>query len=159
MEKIGKVYKIWNNKTADIYIGSSFSCLKKRMAVHKSYCSVSALPLYNLMREHGSDNFQIEQIDELKTNSKDELRRLEGKYIREYKPSLNQRIAGRVRREYYEDNCEYLKDYQTDYYRKNKERLTNVIDCDCGGKYNILNKTQHFRTKKHKNKMPQILDI
>lgn len=153
MEKIGKVYKIINNKTPDIYIGSSFSCLNKRFSIHKCYCSTSSLPLYKLMKEHGPENFKIEQIDELKCNSKDELRRLEGKYIKDLKPSLNQRIAGRVRREYYEDNNEYLKEYQKDYYNKNKERLTEIIKCECGGKYNIINKHQHYKTKRHIKKM------
>ena len=36
------------------------------------------------------------------------------------------------------------------YYEKNKERLTNKIVCECGGKYSTINKSSHMKTKRHK---------
>ena len=95
-------------------------------------------PLYKAFREHGVDNFYIELIEKCPCNDKDELRRTEGKYIRELKPSLNKRIEGRTLREYYIDNeehfsqrakyynidnKEYIREHKKQYYENNKEDI------------------------------------
>ena len=53
--------------------------------------------------EHGVENFFIELIEKCPCNDIDELRRTEGKYTRELKPSLNILIAGRTNKEYYDN--------------------------------------------------------
>ena len=51
------------------------------------------------------------------------MRRTEGKYIRELKPSLNMIIAGRTKQEYYKDNRDRLLQQQKEYAEKNKEHI------------------------------------
>ena len=47
-----------------------------------------------------------------------------------------------------QDRSQYLKDY----HQKNIDRLEEKFICDiCGGKYKYMNKTNHFKTKKHQN--------
>lgn len=36
------------------------------------------------------------------------------------------------------------------YYKNNKTRLSKKYECECGGRYTILNKSQHLKTQKHK---------
>ena len=92
------------------------------------------LPLYKAFREHGIDNFFIELIEKCPCNDKDELRKTEGEYIQTLKPTLNVRVAGRTKSEYYNDNKETTKAYYIDneehfsqkakeYYIDNKEYL------------------------------------
>ena len=43
------------------------------------------------------------------------------------------------------------KQYFKEYFEKNKNKLTKDIICDvCGGKYQKMNQTIHFNSKKHK---------
>lgn len=43
------------------------------------------------------------------------------------------------------------QEYNAAYYDKNKERLTAKIDCECGGRYCRLTRSQHFGSKRHLN--------
>ena len=72
------------------------------------------LPLYKAFREHGVDNFFIELLEKCPCNGKDELRKKEGAYIQTLKQTLNVRVAGRTKSEYYNDNKETTKAYYID---------------------------------------------
>lgn len=61
---------------------------------------------------------------------------------------------------YQKKNKDKLKNYSKDYREKNKEKFDNyykdyrerhkeIINCECGGIYNILSKNIHFNTQKH----------
>jgi hypothetical protein len=40
--------------------------------------------------------------------------------------------------------------YSKIYYQNNKAKLSNVINCGCGGCYTTLNKSNHHKSKLHK---------
>jgi group I intron endonuclease len=89
----GYVYKITNNKTSDIYIGSTIQELKNRFKTHKSNVRIGKIStLYDYMRQHGIDNFIIELIEEC---DGDELDRKEKEFYEKLSPSLNM-IAPRI---------------------------------------------------------------
>ena len=46
---------------------------------------------------------------------------------------------------YYIEN----KEKKIDYYNKNKDKLNEKINCECGGKYTFKHQLQHLKTKKH----------
>ena len=118
----GKIYKIQNTINDDIYVGSTTLKLCERMRDHRKCVNNEAkqhLLIYKAFREHGIEHFFIELIEKCPCNDKDELRKKEGEYIRELKPSLNIRIAGRTKNEYREDNREYMKEYHVN----NKEYI------------------------------------
>lgn len=136
----GKIYCIRSFKTDDIYIGSTTQLLCKRMDCHRSsykswingykkYCSS-----FELMK-HG--DAYIELHEKYPCDSKDELRREEGKYQREMN-CVNKRKECRTPKEWREDNKEYLKEYERNrpnkkeraeqhkqYYKKHKDKLNN----------------------------------
>ena len=96
----GKIYKIYNTINDDIYIGSTSQKLCERMRQHRNDYKSSPrfnMLIYKAIREHGVENFYIELIDKYPCNDKDELRKTEGEYMRELKPSLNTQIAGRTK--------------------------------------------------------------
>jgi len=116
----GKIYCIRSFKTDDIYIGSTTQPLCKRIDQHRSnykhwikrttkYISSVELIKYG--------DAYIELISSYPCNSKEELKREEGKYQREMK-CVNKCIAGRTIEEWIEDNPTYQKDY----YEKHKDK-------------------------------------
>lgn len=177
----GKIYKIVCNETGKIYVGSTTEpTLARRLAGHrgkyKEYLnggnSISSIEIIK------NENYYIELICNAPCNSKDELRVIEGKYIREL-DCINKRVAGRTQKQYYIDNKERLKTQHQEYYENNKNkikdyRITNSdkikerkkkyredntdkikqimkqkFTCDCGGKYIYSTKARHFKSKKH----------
>jgi hypothetical protein len=169
-----KVYKIWSTQGDKIYVGSTTKqYLSQRMEKHRSdyKCwkdeNSKRTSSFKLFEEYGLENCFIELIEAKECNSKDELHRLEGKYIRELN-CINKNIAGRTKQEYYDDNREQLiekcrlfkinnkeliSDSNKQYYDLNKEtinqRKNEKNDCECGGKYIRAAKSQHFKTLKH----------
>ena len=95
----GKLYKVYNTITEDIYIGSTTQKLCERLSGHRRHFRSNRVDmlLYQAFEEHGVDDFCIEPIGEYPCNGKDELSKQEGGYIWALKPTLNKIIAGRTR--------------------------------------------------------------
>ena len=148
------IYKIFclDERIKDIYIGSSYNIIK-RMNNHKSDCNNKMslcynYPVYKFIRENGGIyNYNVEVIEILDDNiSWFDMKKREQEYIDMIKPSLNRY------RSYITDAERIL--YRSLYYRLNKSRINarrhKKINCMCGGKYTVNNKSQHLKTKKHK---------
>ena len=158
---LSKIYCIKNHIDDDIYVGSTIQDLKKRMNSHLSMMKTHPhITLYTKMNLLGSNNFYIELIKECPCQSSEELRKIEGNYIKEI-ATLNKRIAGRCMKDYFKDNKEQHKINMKQYYIKNKEarikyakdyQKNNVVNymCPCGGKYSTYQQQNHEQTKKHK---------
>ena len=154
----GKIYKLWSPQGNEIYIGSTVNSLAKRLSQHKSYRDCNSKYLFE-----NYDDVKIELIEEYPCNNKMELNRKEGQHIRNNK-CLNTCIAGRTKKEYYQNNKERIKEKAKEYnkdnkedikerekkYRENnKEHLNKKFVCECGGKYTHQNKAAHSKTKIH----------
>ena len=119
----GKIYKITNDFNDDVYIGSTCDTLVKRFSSHKSQINSSDKknrPLYELMREIGTDRFRIELIEDYSCEDKYKLRQREGYFIREL-GSLNKRIECRTKQERYEETRDILLDKQKIYRKEHIE--------------------------------------
>ncbi len=125
-----------------IYVGST-NDMKKRYNNHKGVCNnENNYPVYQYMRDNnGIENFKFKKICDID----EEYRRItEQFYIDTFKPKCNTYNA-------IVDNKEYKKEYNKVYYEKNKDRIKEKFNCECGGKYTNKRKKAHFRTKKHQN--------
>jgi group I intron endonuclease len=72
--KKGRIYKIINSKTDDIYIGSTIQTLKNRFKAHKSSAKLNKTgKLYDFIRDNGIENFTIELLKEIDTYSKKDI--------------------------------------------------------------------------------------
>jgi group I intron endonuclease len=167
----GKIYKIYNTINDDIYVGSTTLKLCERMRDHRKCVNDEAKQhffIYKAFRELGVENFFIELIEKCPCNDKDELRKKEGEWIRELKPSMNKNIAGRTineyridnkeyiqeqNKQYRENNKEYIKEHNKQYYDINKEKVLEPIKCECGCVVKRGSLLRHKRTKKHTNLM------
>ena len=126
----GKIYKIYNTITDEIYIGATTRLLCERMQSHIAASRSEKrrhLTIYKCFNEHGVSNFYIELIENYNCNSRKELYAKEGHYIRELKPSLNKIISGRTPVEYREDNKDRIKERGHIHYRENKEKIAEQI--------------------------------
>lgn len=118
----GKIYKIYSPSNSCLrYIGSTVNSLAKRLASHKhkyalykndKHHYVTSFKIFN-----ESDDWKIELMEKIPCKTKEELRKVEGFYIRNFR-CVNKKIAGRTIREYKQDNNTDKK-----YYEKNKEKL------------------------------------
>ena len=183
-----KIYQIVNDISDDIYIGSTCQPLSKRMAEHRASMRSNRdknVKLYQKMNEIGVEHFRIELIKECHCENIEQLRAIEGKYIREM-GTLNRQVAGRTHSEYCkefkeryeptkqnyrENNRDLLNEKNRTYYNDRKEEIcekhrqkynemTRVkIICDvCGGVHNKKNTPKHIRTKKHQEAINNILN-
>ena len=95
---IGRVYKLVSSHTDEIYIGSTVYTLSDRLCRHKY-----DYKKYMDGKQHYITSFdilkyvdvKIEPIHEGEFDSLNELRRLEGSFIRNTSECINKTIAGR----------------------------------------------------------------
>ena len=120
----GKIYKIYNTINDDFYVGSTTQKLCERMREHRSNSRSNKLEnmlIYKAFGELGVEKFYIELIEKCPCNDKDELRKKEGEWIRQLKPSLNKYIAGRTQKEYRYDNRDIILSKRKEWRENNKD--------------------------------------
>ncbi len=155
--KLGKIYKIVNDMTDDVYIGSTCEpTLARRLANH-----ISNYRSYKKGKGHyvtsfkiiENGNYDIQLIESYPCNSKDELHAREGHYIKTM-ACVNKFVAGRTRKEYEQQNKEQFKQYyqvnkesiknqQRQYYEDNKDKIKEYKR-----QYSVLNKDKISAYKK-----------
>ena len=94
-----KIYCLRNSINDEIYVGSTTQRLSKRLSYHKKAAPKGTSRVYQEMASVGVQNFYIELLENYPCNSKDELHKREGEYIRQM-ATLNKNIAGRNKEEF-----------------------------------------------------------
>ena len=159
----GKIYKIESLIGNCCYYGSTTQTLNKRLIIHKcDFKKNKGISSDEILKY---DDYKIILVENFPCNSKEELIRREGFYIRNNK-CVNKCIAGRNMNEYRKDRKEHIKKINSNYYIKNKNKITEkgkiyrtenkeILNkkyiCECGGNYTKKHKSTHNKTKKHKN--------
>ncbi len=117
-----KIYKIIDNAYTKTYYGSTIQTLAERMASHRrthrygNYGTTAS----EIFKEFGLDNCKIELVESVKCENQDELRKIEGKYIKE-NDCVNKIIAGRSKKEYDIDNHDKILIQRKEYRKRNPE--------------------------------------
>lgn len=175
----GKIYTIRSHQTEEFYIGSTIQSLPERFRDHKSKFNkfqnngkVNYITSFKILEY---DDAHYELYENCPCNDKNELTRREGEIIRATPNCVNKVIPGRTHKQYYQDNAEAIKEQKKQYYQDNieakkqyrqvnakaikaktkqyrqanAEKIKQKHDCPCGGKYTTVNKSIHFKTKKH----------
>lgn len=125
--KRGKVYTIrCRYDDSLIYVGSTIDKLAKRMAKHRTSEKCS---LYKLVNGDW-DNWYIELYEEYPCNNKEQLEKREGEVIRAI-ATINQVVAGRTRKEYYEDNCDKILEQSKKYKEDNRDKIAEYMRQKC----------------------------
>jgi hypothetical protein len=155
--QLAKIYKIVDNTTDEIYIGSTCEpTLARRLAGH-----VSAYKRYLLGKGHYITSFKILENDDYDIvlmadtpcQRKDQLHHIESHYIRN-NDCVNKVIPNRTQQEYHRENKEHRNEISRKYHQSNKEKLNVKKNqkhiCCCGGKFTTTHKSHHIKSKKHK---------
>ena len=116
----GKIYKLWSPQGTEdeIYYGSTTDELRFRKSNHKKKNNVCQSK--QLFQKY--DDVRIELVEEYPCNSKAELVKKEGEYIRNNK-CLNKYIPDRTIKEWRENNKTHLKEYTKEWREINKTHL------------------------------------
>jgi len=155
------------------YVGST-SNWRQRKRTHKSSCNNENDKAYNtkkyqLMRENGGfENFKMVQIGFKEHLTQREAEAVEEDYRVEIRANMNgQRCSSNCKtqqeynKKYQQEHKQEILDYRqehkqekTEYdanrYKENHQKLTEKVECSiCGGRYTLINKTTHEKTKKH----------
>ena len=168
-----KIYKIWSQKTDDIYIGSTTQKTLARRMSHHRCCfkrwksgKERCVTAYHIMN-HG--DARIELIENFPCNSKDELHAREGQIIRQH-DCVNKRVEGRGqkqrefetgrRAEYRKTHKKKIQVVNKKYYKNNKSKLkkdsktyrqnnNQTLECPCSGTYKKYDQSKHNKTRMH----------
>jgi hypothetical protein len=151
-----KAYKIWYDDEPDeFYIGSTKERLiSKRVSKHRSdgYIGRNSA-IAQLIHKKGSD-FNYVQIDSCMVSNSDQRRMFEQYWIDKLKPTLNQKRAHSIRKEY---RRQYSREYyhktgkvKQQEYAKNKYKNSKRT-CICGYIYldNQLQAQKHYNSEWH----------
>ena len=175
-----KIYKLYNNIDDEFYIGSTYMKLTKRIAKHRSASSQETFKnqkLYIKMNDIGKDKFFIELLEEYPCENIEQLRRKEGEYIKELRPTLNKNVPGRTRKEYDIDNKEHVQERTGIYTEQHRERIKErmqsyyqqednkarqlewgrkIVKCECGMDIRRSSLARHQKRQVHLNAMEQL---
>jgi hypothetical protein len=96
---IGRIYKITNTVSDDVYVGSTKNRLCTRWAIHKNEMKLNPnRKLYKKLRGVGTANCKIELIEEMDYENKRELKAVEESHRKRIGANLNTYSCNRVPR-------------------------------------------------------------
>jgi len=119
--KNGKMYMIYAcvDGADEVYIGSTTQTLSKRMSGHRSSYNHKYISSSILFDKYGIEHCKIELICNFPCETKDELNREEGRYIRE-RECVNKNVAGQTYKEWIQTD----EGVKSDLKRRIKYRLS-----------------------------------
>ncbi len=152
------IYKLCSTdlNVKEIYVGSTldFTCRKSN---HKYYCNNPNLKAYNykvyqFIRANGgfdrwrghpaSTHQEMIEVEKFSCNTRQELLARERFHVESLNATLNQRIPGRLKQE-------SSKIWRGNNDLKIKSHNKQKFNCDCGGKYTMINKARHMNSLVH----------
>jgi len=122
----GKIYKLYSPSKNLIYYGSTIETLAQRLAKHKyeykKYNEDNSRKYYTSFLVLDCEDYKIELVEEYGCNNKQQLDKKEGEYIKNNE-CVNNRIAGRTKKEYNIDNADKIKEHKKQYNIENASKI------------------------------------
>jgi len=133
---IGRIYKIICKLSNDIYIGSTFNKLNKRLRQHKDDYGKYLNEV--LDRQH-LEIYETLWISRLKSCNKNNPFALPLKkhYMMLYREKNKEKLSN-LNKEWRKNNME-----------ENKLKRSRKVECECGTTYSHNDKARHLRSQKH----------
>ena len=108
--------------------------------------------LYQIMNDLGIENFYIELIEHHSCNTKEELFKKEGEWIRKM-GTLNGQIQGRTPEQYRTDTVVQKQEYDKEYNKNNKDKITEKQKQNIKTIKNTINKKAMITITKRKKQL------
>ena len=128
----GKIYKIVDNTSDRIYIGSTTKELDQRLQGHYNDFLKFNRGKYHYVSSFAiicKGDYKIELVEEVVCSSKQELHKIEAYFIKQSPHAVNCNMPGRSKKQYYQDNKQ--------------------VTCECGTKYKNKDKDTHMKSDQH----------
>lgn len=141
----GKIYMIKSENSEKIYIGSTTRPLTERLKSHEIHFKMYKNGKYNYVTSFKIlelGDYYILLLENVKVETKTELERIEGNYIKKYQ-NVNKHVPGRTKKEWRTDNKLIIKEKKKEYYEDNKM----IINENCR-KYNIIHNEEQKKKKR-----------
>ena len=126
----GKIYRIPDSSYTKFYFGSTVEELSQRMAHHRRVYKMykrngkgQNLSVFELFDEYGIEHCKIELVETYACNDLSELRQREGHHIQN-NSCVNKNVAGRSKKQHYDDNREKLLEIRREYTRNNQDKIS-----------------------------------
>jgi hypothetical protein len=155
----GKIYKLVNDTSDNVYIGSTAQTLAKRIGGHrndyKKYLEGKDKNITSFKLFENDSKVSIILIEEYPCNNKMELERRERYYIESMK-CLNKVVPTRTwkeyKKEYNETNKDKILKHMKEYYETNKDKISEQnkerVKCDiCDKELNKSSLSGHKKTQ------------
>lgn len=146
----GKVYKIINSVNKKLYVGSTFLLIEERLERHKHEILRKHMKLYDEMKEIGFNNFSILLIEEINTESRSELLKLENKYINKFRSQYSDLCLNSISSA---PSIEEKKATKKKYYLKHKDKTYKIMRAKI-----TKNKESHEKYKAYMKKYSETYD-
>jgi hypothetical protein len=159
--KLGKIYKIVDNTTGNIYIGSTCEKnLSRRLMIHlsayKRY-SVGKMNYITSFEVLKNEDFKIQLLEFYPCNSKVELLNRERYFqntlicVNKCRPGIKIGLGKKeYDRQWRDENKEHCIQRRKKYINDHKEYLYKENKCLCSGHYTNEHYLRHLDSKKHK---------
>ena len=118
----GQIYKIYCNITGETYYGSTVNTLAKRMGKHRTEAKENSKKNVASRSIINRGDYDCSLIENYECNNKQELHARERYWI-ENNECVNKYVPGRTKKEYYENNKEYIAENKKEHYENNKDRI------------------------------------
>ena len=124
------IYKICckDLNITDIYVGHTCNLVKRRWE-HKNKCNNEKgkyykKKAYEFIRENGGwNNWDVIEVDKCPCLDFEEARKVERFYIEKLNATLNMNLPIRNKKEYYNDNIDYIKEQRKIHRSMNREKI------------------------------------
>jgi hypothetical protein len=148
--KTAKIYMVSDLNYTSRYIGSTIRRLSSRMSQHRECYrrftnggKQTYISVFSIFDKFGLENCKIELIENVVCENKEQLRKIEGDYIRKL-DCVNKRVECRTDKEYYIDNSSKILVYQKQYRTNNYDKIREYKK-----EYQIKNKEILSEKKKY----------
>lgn len=166
MSKKGYIYCIRCHEEPDlVYVGSTTQRLCKRFSDHRTNYKLFLKGKYHNVSSFKVVKYEtayIELIDTVFFDEKEELRAIEGKYIREM-DCVNTRVDGRTSKQYYIDNKEKILQSHKEYRDTHKEEIIqkrkDVVLVEKKRLYDKKYREEHIEELREKDRKTYVCDV
>ena len=107
-------------------------------------------------KQKNQENY-YNKIDEIKETQKNYYQNHKDEYYERnqtYREENPEKVK-QYQKEYVENNQKQIQSYQENYREINKDKLkewkNTKVECECGGRYTLSHKAEHFKSQRHQN--------
>ncbi len=142
-----KIYKLTDNTSDKIYIGSTIQTLQQRLQGHKSSAK-SCKDGYGCASKQIIDNgdYKIELLEEFSCENKTELCQKEQEYLDKY---IDYNLVNKVKSHNSPEDIKGRYWKNRDFILVKKKAYDSVYHkCECGGGYSMSHRARHLKSKR-----------